>query len=140
MECRTVQEMILEALDEGTSNVSNSVLEVHLATCSVCAAFLAKQRAVDQQLSMCFVPPELDPAFRSRLRRRIAQEKTAPWWDALPDMIHFATLAAGTLLCASLLPIEPSATMGAGGVLAVLSYVALAALRSAFDDDQLNSF
>jgi hypothetical protein len=112
----------------------NAAVEAHISECAVCAAFADKQRAIDVQLGAVLVCPELSSVFRSRLRRRIAQDKMRWWRDALPDMVHFTSLGVATLVSAVLLPFDISLTLGTGAAIALLSYVGFTALRDVFED------
>ena len=134
MECQTVQEQILRTLDERSPAGMNAAVEAHLGGCAACAAFAAKQTALDVQLSAWLVPPELSRVFRSKLRKRIVQDNGRRWADTVPDLIHFSSLGLATLVCASLLPFEASFTLATGTVIALLSYVVLTAVRGVLED------
>jgi anti-sigma factor RsiW len=134
MDCEKVQDQILEGFDEARSAAMEAELDAHLADCTKCAAFAASHKAVDARLSSVLVPSEPSPIFRSVLRKRIAMEAPRWWMDALPDIVHFVSWTAATLLCAVLAPLETSVVLGAGTTGALLTYVLLTIVRNSFED------
>src|ERR1044072_7183148 len=100
MDCREAQEEILEMFDGAPS----AEVHAHLAGCPACAAFAARQSALDRDLAAMLEPPQLSPEFRSSLRRRIRREAPKLWPEALPDIVHVTSCLAATILCAILLP------------------------------------
>ena len=121
MNCQKVQDQILEHFDKARPAAMQAEFDAHLADCPKCAAFAARQKAVDARLTSVLVPAEPSPIFRSVLRKRIAVEATQWWMDALPDIVHFVSWTAATLLCAVLAPLETSVVLGAGSAGALLS-------------------
>src|SRR5690242_14893150 len=102
MDCRQAQDEILELLDERPFVLVPEHIDAHLADCRDCKAFVARQSAVDARLSAILTPPELSATFRPSLRNRIRRESPSVPLDLLPDIVHFGSCAAATLLCALL--------------------------------------
>jgi len=125
MECREAQERILEMFD-GTSSPE---LEAHLASCPECAAFLARQAALDRELSVMLEPPELSPGFRQVLRGRIRQETPKLWSQALPDLVHVGACLAATGICAVALPFGAAPVLAAGVLVTAATYLPILAAR-----------
>ena len=131
MDCTTAQERILERHD---ASAFDAEVAAHLTGCAACAAFAATQTALDDRLSRMLVTPRLSPAFRRSLRRKIAAEE-APWWrDTLPDIVHFSSWTAATIACVFFAPLDATIVLGAGMTAALVTYVPLTAVRSAFED------
>jgi predicted anti-sigma-YlaC factor YlaD len=129
MDCRQAQDEILNRLDEGSSvNIPGSIDE-HLATCPACTAFAASQAALDTRFAAILTPPELSASFRSTLRSRIRRESPTLWPDALPDIVHFASCATATVLCAILLPFAAGPVLAAGATATVMTYLLITAAR-----------
>jgi anti-sigma factor RsiW len=127
MDCRLAQELVLESSDR-------TDLRVHLVTCPVCAAFASKQSALDAELNATLVPPNLSPAFRAELRRRIRRETPAAWTDSTPGIVQLLSCGAATVLSAILLPFSPSIVLSAGATATVFGYFVLAVVQSAFEE------
>lgn len=125
MDCRQAQEQILEMFDGATS----PELETHLAGCRECAAFLARQVALDRELSEMIEPPALSPGFRTALRERIRKESPKIWLQALPDIVHVGTCLAATGACAALLPFGPGPVVAAGVLITAATYLPMLAAR-----------
>ena len=138
MNCQTVQEEILSSFEEPRSTLIQREIDAHLANCSVCARFCASQKTIDAHLSAMFIAPEMSPPFRSVLFKRIRRERVRFRSDALPDVVHFASCAGATLLCAVLLPFGTALIFGAGTIATLLSYVLLTIVRDSFHDEQLD--
>jgi hypothetical protein len=134
MECDRVQGQILESLDEATSPEIKREIRAHLADCSRCEAFMAKQKALDAWLGSAFRPGSLSPSFRSVLRKSISRESRHVWLDALPEVLHVAGCGAATLLCARLLPFDASVVFGIGTTATVFAYMLLTLVRDSLDD------
>src|SRR5947208_12761088 len=130
MDCRKAQEEILEAIESDRP----AQIDAHVAACPACAAFAAHQKALDAKLSAALPPPELSPAFRANLRKRIREETVHAWPEWLPDALHFASCGVATLLCALLLPFDASSIFGAGAAVTLMTYVVLTAFRIFFED------
>src|ERR1044072_9188518 len=126
MDCHQAQEAILEMLDGGPA----IEIREHLATCPGCSAFAARQSALDRELGELIQAPALSREFRAGLRKRIQQEPSRLWTDALPDLLHFGTCAAATLLCAAVLPVAAGPVLGVGALVTGSSYVLILATRS----------
>lgn len=149
--CHLVQQQLLDAADERASAVSAATvvvaapvvdaeaearlaLDAHLAGCADCAAFAARLRSLDEQLTAMIVPPQLGPAFRPALRARLRRERTRVWMDALPELVHFGGCGVVTLLFAVLAPASAPLILGAGTTIALLTYVPLLAIGNSFED------
>lgn len=133
MDCQRVQEEILESFDDGASAALQPEIAAHLAGCAACAVFAAKQKRLDSRMSAMLVPAAISPTFRSQLRRRIRRESAHAWLDALPDVVHFASCGVATLVCAVVLPFDPTVIVGAGTAAALSTYLVLTAARMSFE-------
>jgi anti-sigma factor RsiW len=133
MECPQAQEAILESFERARPAGVEPALAAHLAACPECVRFAARQKRVDARLSEMLTPPEMSPRFRTALRKRIRREKMRSWSDSLPDAVHFASSGLATLVCAMLLPFDASTVWAGGAAIAVVTYIALIAVRSAFE-------
>ena len=134
MDCQDARAEILQLLDDGLPGEEPAELRAHLAGCPACAAFAAKQQALDLRLRAMLPPPELSQAFRLALRRRIRRESIRLWSPSLPDVVHFASCAAATIVSAVLLPFDALIVLGAGAAATTVSYLVLAAVRDWFED------
>ena len=134
MECRKAQEEILESFEKARSVDVQGEIDAHVAACPACADFAARQKTLDARLSTTLTPPEMSPAFRTALRKRIRRETMRLWPDWLPDVLHFASCGVATLFCALLLPFGASAILGSGAAATVMTYVLLTAVRISFED------
>jgi len=127
MNCHLAQELILDNSDQRD-------LHAHLVNCPACAAFAAKQAALDAQLKAVLAPPNLGPGFRAELRRRIRRETPAAWTDSTPGIVQLLSCGAVTIASAVLLPFSSSVVFGAGAVATALSYVVLTVVQSVFEE------
>jgi hypothetical protein len=132
MNCQTIQEEILESFEEARPLSIQREIDVHLSSCAQCAAFAAAQNALHVRLSAMPVP-EMSAAFRSALRARIRRESPNPYFEMLPEIVHFGSWAVATIACALLLPLDASLIAGAGLAATATSYVLLTAVRSSFE-------
>jgi len=128
MDCRQAQDEILERLNEHRSEDIP-----HTAGCPSCAEFARRHSALDARLSNALMPPELSANFRSTLKSRIRRESPSIWPDALPDIVHFGSCAAATLLCALLLPFAAGPVVAVGGTATAITYVLITAARIWFE-------
>lgn len=147
--CEHVQEAILAWFDEPREGAAVPPFAAHFASCPSCAAFWERQQALDARLQGALAPPSLSPAFRAALRarlrdapRHVAPQHVTPsvpraWQDALPDIVHFASFAVATLACAAVLPFDAVATLGAGTLASLLTYVLLTAVRDSLEEVDL---
>ena len=133
MDCREAQERIIESLEEPQLAAAQPLLDAHLKECPACAEFVRMQLALDQRLQSLLTPPALGPGFRPALRRRIRREAVRQWPDALPEVVHFLSCGAATVLCAFLLPFDKASILAAGGAVTVAAYVVLMAVRRSFE-------
>jgi hypothetical protein len=133
MDCHQAEERILEQLNGGAGHAPPE-LHAHLASCSACTAFASAQRELDLRLSRLLAPPEMSPAFRSALRRRMTHDKNHWWKETTADAVHFAGWGAATLVCLRLPYLDPSVVAIGGVTGALLTYVLLTTARHAFGD------
>jgi hypothetical protein len=88
MDCRSVEEAILDSLENaGTAGVQRQI-DVHLAGCPACTAFAARQQSVDAQLGGMLVPPELSPVFAKLYGNGSAGRQCAVG-ESLPDKVRY---------------------------------------------------
>ena len=137
MECQAAQEEILDSFEEAKSAGRQQELEAHLAECRDCAGFAARQKALDARLTQLLTTPQMSPAFRSALGRKIRREGAPFWSEALPDVLHFAGCGAATVLSAVVLPYAPSMVFAVGAAAALLTFLPLTAMRSLFAHSEL---
>jgi len=133
MNCHDVRAGILESVDEDPSTPSRIELDAHLAGCSDCREFAAKQQALDAQLSALLESPQLGPGFRAKLRRRIRRDAVRLWPATLPEIVHVASCGAATIACAVLLPFDAVMTLFGGAGVTILSLFVLTAVRDVFE-------
>jgi predicted anti-sigma-YlaC factor YlaD len=134
MDCRTAQDAILESFDHVGRSEGLPAIESHLAGCAACAAFAARQEALDGRLGQALAPPELSAGFRNALRKRIRREAMHVWADSLPDKVHFASCGLATVLCAVLLPFQATTVLSAGTAATIVTYLMLMTVRTLFED------
>ena len=132
MNCTSAQDAILDALTARTAD--SAEVAAHLATCSDCAIFAARQQALDARLAAVLIAPSLTASFRATLATRLRAERRRVWLDVAPDVVHFASCAVATAACAALAPANITAIVGIGATAASVAYVALATLRTSLDD------
>lgn len=130
MDCRTAQDLILDALAEPLARETKAALDSHLAECSTCAAFAVQQRAIDRSMAMA-PAPALSPTFRTSLRRRIRQEAASSRWsDSLPDVAHLMGCAAAVAVVAIVAPMQTGAIIAGGAAFTGITFFLQAVLRS----------
>jgi len=127
MDCSEARIQLLESFED-VSPPGASELRAHVADCAGCAAIAAEQTALDRRLSAMFPPPQLSPGFRPALQRRI-QRESARLSPSLPDVVHFASCGAATVLCAAVLPFVAVMVLGAGAAATSVTYLLLLAVR-----------
>jgi hypothetical protein len=129
MDCHQAQEAILEMFDGTPADV-----DAHVAGCPECAAFLARQSALDRDLSGLLQSPPLRPNFREGLRARIRREpsRLRPHW--LPDAVHLGSCAVATVACALLLPFGAGPVLAGGAAVTLASYVLILTMRIAIEN------
>ncbi len=133
MECRNVQEAILDSLEGAAPGGTLPEVATHLSGCPACTAFAARQRNVDIRLSSTLVPPDLSPGFRSALRKRIRREAMQVWADSLPDKVHFLSCGLATVVCAVVMPFPTVSVLTAGAAITVVTFILLTAVRNLFE-------
>jgi len=129
MNCREAEELLLDSLDERVPDHVRRVLEGHLSTCTSCSAFAASARAVDAQLTAALLPAVPPPSIATNLRTRIRRERRTAFNENLPDLIHLTGCGVSTILCAALLPVDPTVSLAAGVGFTCVSYVFMAVVR-----------
>jgi anti-sigma factor RsiW len=133
MDCRDVEEAILDSLEDAGASGRQGEIEAHLSGCPACTAFAARQSSVDARLSRMLVPPEMSPEFRKVLRKRIRRETMQLWTDSLPDKVHFLSCGIATVMCAILMPFHPAAVLSIGAAATGVTYVLMTAARTFFE-------
>ena len=133
MECRNVQEAILDSLEDAAAGVTLPEIDAHLAGCPACTAFAARQRSVDIRLGNMLTPPEMSPGFRRALRKRIRREAMQVWADSLPDKVHFVSCGLTTVICAIVMPFPAASVLTAGAAATVVTFILLTAVRNLFE-------
>src|SRR5271157_1746064 len=97
MKCGNIREELMEAVLSGPE-LATSVVQDHLATCSVCAREVASLR---QAMSLLddWQAPEPSPYFSARLRARLCEERSvrSPRWLAWLRRPAVMTAAAALL-------------------------------------------
>jgi len=120
-------------MESTLSPLEKAQLEWHISDCADCAGFAARQSELDLRLQQAILAPKLSTAFRAGLQQRIALHGREPWPEWLPDIAHVAGCGAAVAVCAVLLPFPVPVVLGAGGVIAFLTYSLQALLVSAFE-------
>ena len=133
MDCREIQERILDSLEGALSPLEKSQLDRHLVECPECTQFAVLQRQLDLWLHDEIAAPQLSAGFRTSLLARIARQGREPWPDWLPDAAHFAGSGVAIGLCALLLPLPVPVVLGAGVLVAFLTYSLQTLLVSALE-------
>jgi predicted anti-sigma-YlaC factor YlaD len=136
MECRNVEEAILDSLEGSGTAGGQREIDAHLAGCAACTAFAARQESLDARLGKLLVPPEMSPEFRKTLRKRIRREAMQSWADSLPDRVHFVSCGFATVLCAIVMPFNPAAVLIAGAAATVVTYILMTAVRNFFESTE----
>ena len=134
MTCQTAQELILESLDCGIDEEQAIRLESHIAECETCRSFWQAQRALDAALAAHCVAPQLSPAFRSKLARRIRGEKRQALQEWLPDLLHLGGGIVATTACVLWLPVSSAVVFIVGIALTFVSYVLQTMFRFWLED------
>ena len=133
MDCWEVEESLLEDLDGDGLSARRLEIEAHLSGCASCTRFAQAQKLLDAELSGIFPPPELSQAFRANLRKRIQLDPIRQLPPFLPEVVHFGSCLAATVICAALLPLHAGAVLGYGVAITFATYVFLVAARIVFE-------
>ena len=134
MDCRQAQDEILELLDERRSvDIPARVARRTWQAVRPVRRSWPRQTALDARFGEILTPPEFSASFRSTLKHRIRRESPGLWPDALPDIVHFASCAAATVLCAVLLPFAAGAVLAAGATATAITYLLITAARIWFE-------
>jgi Putative zinc-finger len=115
MNCRSVEELILENLDAPLTDERGIELEAHVAACGSCRRFLDQQLELQRMLAARYTAPALSAQFRKGLRRRVGADKRRAIWHAMPDILHLAGGFAATAVCVWLVPL-PAPIVASSGV------------------------
>lgn len=133
MDCPEAQERFLDSMERALSPLEEAQLERHITECAECGPFAARQRDLDVRLQQAIHFPQLSPAFRAGLQQRIALQRRDPWPDWLPDVAHLAGCAVAVAVCTVLLPFPLPVVLGAGALIAFITYSLQALLISALE-------
>ena len=133
MECQYAQEAILDTFDTRGGALPADV-DAHVSDCFACTRFALQQRTLDTRLAAQVISPPLGASFRRDLRRSAGRDTTSPWFDRLPEIVHFGSCGVATVCCAFVLPFAAATTVAAGTMAALLTYMLLATVRSSFED------
>jgi anti-sigma factor RsiW len=95
MPCPAFEDLILEYCEDGLAAAERGRVEVHLAECPACRAFLEVQREVEAAMREAIGSPEPSAAFRERILRRVAAEAEDPrkWVPLVLDAVGYSALA-----------------------------------------------
>jgi hypothetical protein len=133
MDCREVQEQILESLAETRPRANASDLAAHVAGCEACRKFSETQFRLDLRLSTALSAPPLSATFRTSLAKRLRSEPSRVWLEFLPDVAHLAGCVCATALCLLMLPFAAGPVMLAGLAFTVLTYFVQAVLQGSLE-------
>jgi anti-sigma factor RsiW len=133
MDCQRAQDEILESLLDTRPASVQAMVDAHIAGCTACATFAAKQRTLDRRLTSMLAPPPMPPRFRAALRERIRRDERPFWSDLLPDVIHFASCGVLTLLSLALIPVSAPVVLAVAAAATILSHVVLTAAHGSLD-------
>jgi anti-sigma factor RsiW len=131
VDCRDAQETILDSLID--RRALTAAIDAHIAACPVCAAFAARQKAVDAGLQQTLMAPDVSARLREAMREQIRQRSRRVWHDALPDLVHFASCGAMTLVSVVILPFSPMVVIAVGLGATLLSHAVLTAMHGSLD-------
>ena len=131
MDCRHAQDAILDSLIARDGRTA--AVDEHIAACPACAAFAARQIAIDTGLRQALVAPHVSARLRAEVHERIDQEARSVWRDALPDVVHFASCGAMTVVSALILPFNPLTVFAVGAGATLLSHALLTAMHGTLD-------
>lgn len=122
MNCREMQEKVLESSEHALSPLESNQLDGHLSQCAECTRFAVLQNQLDLRLHDGIPTPRLSPGFRMGLQARIARERRESWPDWLPDVAHLAGAGVAIGVCALLLPLPTPAMLETGALVAFVTY------------------
>ena len=97
MACPEFEDLILDYCDGAASPADSALLEVHVADCGDCRAYLTLQRELDLRISRSIPRPALSPEFAWLLAARIAEARHSPrvrWLPRMLDWTGYLCLAA----------------------------------------------
>ena len=77
MDCRSFRKNHVGFVDDTLSGLLSREMQIHLAACTVCAAYDARIRRA-LFLARNITPVDVSPAFASRLAARLEQERQRP--------------------------------------------------------------
>ena len=134
MTCQAAQELILESLDCRIDEEQQIRLESHIAQCETCRSFREAQRVLDAALASHCVAPQLSPAFKSKLARKISGEKRQALQEWIPDVLHLGGGIVATAACSLWLPVSAAVVLTFGAALTFVSYVLQTMFRFWLED------
>jgi hypothetical protein len=134
MNCEECKDKILDLFDRAGAEKVSLNAEAHMAVCTDCAAFMRKQTTIDTRLAALLIPPEMSDQFETELLKEIRQNRKRCNSEVLPDVVHFATCAVATIVCAFVLPIAAPNVFAAGIITAFLTYVLMTMIRDSLQD------
>jgi anti-sigma factor RsiW len=134
MDCKHVEEHILDAQDDAQPAPIAAEIAAHLAGCPACTAFAARQRMLDTRLAAMFPAPVLSPAIQQTVRARVRRNRLSVWRDSLPDLVHFVSGGLATLWCVVTLPYDAATVAGVGTIVIFVSYALLTTVRHSLED------
>lgn len=122
MDCREVQESILESLAEPLGADRRLATEDHIATCETCRGFAEIQRELDARLAATTPATYLSAGFGTSVRKRIRRDLVSAWPDFLPELAHLAGCVVAIGGSVLLLPLPARAVILAGAAFTGLPY------------------
>jgi anti-sigma factor RsiW len=131
MDCRHVQDAILDSLIDRAALTPG--IHEHIAACPACAAFAARQMAVDAGLRQALAAPVVSARLRAAVRERIRHESRPVWRDVLPDVVHFASCGVATVVSLLALPFDPAVVLAVALVTTLASHAVLTAMHGSLD-------
>jgi len=134
VDCQQAQELILDAFEAPLSAEDQRKIASHVAACVNCRNFAQSQKTLEGRLEAAVRAPELSPAFRSGLRKRIRREPLTIWPDSMPDIVHLASCGAVTVACAALLPFPAVSVLAIGVVSTGVTYLFQSAVRGLLEE------
>ncbi len=133
MTCAQAEDHLLESIDEPLAADLRRAVDRHVSSCTSCATFAARLRAVDAQLVAALPPIAAPESIAMGVRRQQRRDHASTLTDSLPDVIHLAGCSIATVLSAMLLPIDPQVTLAAGVAVTGFTYVVMAVVRSSLE-------
>ena len=133
MDCRVVQEWILDSLAEGRLGTNAPDVEIHLAGCTECRHFSEIQFMLDRQLNATISTPHVSQVFRASLMKRIRREPLSVWPGYLPDVAHLAGCFCATALSLIALPFPAGPVVLVALGFTFVTYVVQSTIRGSLE-------